>query len=161
MILVTLGTQKFKMNRVISAIDKLYEKKVFKKEEVIIQNGYSKESLYFNCYKMLGREKFDELIEKADIIICHGGTSSIISSLKKQKKVIAIPRDVKFNEHVDNHQFEIVSVFHDQGYIEMVTDVKELGKKLEEIKGKKFKVYEQKGDLARHIVKEIVLKGSH
>ena len=56
-------------------------------------------------------------MSKASFIITHGGVGSIISSLKLNKKVIAVPRLSKYNEHVNDHQLQIIEDFDKQGYI--------------------------------------------
>ena len=62
-------------------------------------------------------EKLKELIEKADLIITHGGVGSIVTALKMHKKVIAVPRLSGFYEHVNDHQIQIVDTFDKQGLL--------------------------------------------
>ena len=42
---------------------------------------------------------------------------SIITSLEKDKKVIAVARNHEYGEHVNNHQREIVDLFDKKGYL--------------------------------------------
>lgn len=42
---------------------------------------------------------------------------SIIGSIKENKKVIAVARLEKYNEHVNDHQLQIVKSFNEKGYI--------------------------------------------
>ena len=82
-----------------------------------------------------------KLINKADLIITHGGVGSIITSIEQGKKVIAVPRLKEYNEHVNNHQLDIVKSFDEMGYIIGVTDVSQLGdalKKIEKFEPKKY-----------------------
>lgn len=51
---------------------------------------------------------------------------SIITSLEKSKKVIAVARNHEYGEHVNNHQREIVDLFNKKGYIIGIDDVKKL-----------------------------------
>ena len=46
----------------------------------------------------------DNLVRKSDIIITHGGPGSIFHPLQYDKIPIVVPRNPKYNEHVDNHQ---------------------------------------------------------
>ncbi len=126
MILVILGTQKFQFNRLLKYIDQLIEEEVIK-DDVYAQVGYSDFiPQNFKFVDFLDRKEYIELIKKADLIITHGGTGAILSSLKNEKRVIAVPRRSSLNEHVDNHQFEIVSVFSEQNYLIMVNNKSEL-----------------------------------
>lgn len=160
MIFVTLGTQKFQLNRLINALDTLVEKKILDQDAIIIQNGYSIPSKYCKSIKMISEKDFEYFVNKANIIICHGGTSSIIKGLIKGKKVIAIPRDHNFNEHVDDHQFEIVNVFQKKGFIESLIDVNDdsLKKCIEAVQRKTFIQYTQNKELANYVIENILEK---
>lgn len=118
MILVTLGTQDKKFYRLIKEIDRLIEDGKIK-DEVIVQAGSSSnyKSNRMKILKLIPMDEFDELVEKCDLLITHGGVGSILNGLKNNKKIIAVPRIKKYKEHVNNHQLQIVSNFSDEGYI--------------------------------------------
>lgn len=117
MIFVTLGTQKFQFNRLLIKIDQLIEKKIIT-EPVMAQIGYSDYIPKNYEYKdFMDRDEFNKNINDSNLIITHGGTGAIINSLKLDKKIIAVPRQSKYGEHVDNHQFQIVKMFSKQHYI--------------------------------------------
>ena len=137
MILVTLGTQKQSFKRLL---EKIENSKV--EDEIIVQAGYTE----FNSKKMkiidfINYAEMEKLVDKADLIITHGGTGSILGPLKKNKKVIACARLAKYGEHVDNHQEELVSIFAKDGYIlELGEDDKldDLLSKIDKFKPKKY-----------------------
>ena len=85
----------------------------------------------------MSQDKLRDLMEKADLIITHGGVGSIVTSLKMGKKVIAVPRLSSFGEHVNDHQIQIVDSFDKQGFLIGVVELDELGKAIE--KAKTFK----------------------
>lgn len=134
MIFVTVGTQKFPFNRLIKEIDLLiYNKEL--NEKVFAQIGYCDyipSSISFK--RFINPDEFEKRLNEATIVITHGGTSSIIKAIKKQKKVIAVPRFSKFKEHVDNHQSEITSLFHKENYIREIDDVRALRNEIDFIK---------------------------
>lgn len=137
MILVLLGTQNNSFHRLLEEIDNLIQKGIIK-EEVVVQSGYTKyETSNMKQFDLIDSEEFEELQKKARIIITHGGVGSIISSIKKGKKVIAVPRLHEYGEHVNNHQKQIVELFKEKGYIIGISDVKDLEKALLEVE--KFK----------------------
>ena len=104
MILVMLGTQNNSFHRLLEEIDNLIDKKIID-QKVIVQAGYTKyQSKNMQIVDFMSKEELEKLQEQADLIITHGGVGSIVSSLKKEKKVIAIPRLHEYNEHVNNHQ---------------------------------------------------------
>ena len=128
MILVLLGTQNNSFHRLLEKMDELIEKKVID-EKVLVQSGYTKyESKNMRVFDLIPQEELERYQEQADLIITHGGVGSIISSIKKQKKVIAVPRLHKYQEHVNDHQKQIVEAFDRKGYIIGVNNVKELEK---------------------------------
>ncbi|MDD4375927.1 MAG: glycosyltransferase [Clostridia bacterium] len=113
MILVTLGTQKQQFTRLLNYIEDANIE-----DEIIVQSGHTKySSNKMKIFDFIDYDKMKDYVDKADIIITHGGTGSIIGPLKQGKKVIACARDKKYGEHVDNHQYELVNIFYDEGYI--------------------------------------------
>ena len=141
MILVMLGTQNNSFERLLKELDKLKEKKIIK-EKIIVQAGYTKyKSNNLEIFDFIEKDKLEKYQDKADIIITHGGVGSIISSLKKDKKVIAVPRLKEYDEHVNNHQKDIIESFSKNGFIIGINDVKELEeayKKISKFKPNKY-----------------------
>lgn len=143
MILVTLGTQSQKFYRLLEAIEKLNTD-----EEIIVQAGGSADfvSSKMKIFDFISYEEMEKYIDEASLVITHGGTGSIIMPLQKGKKVIAAPRLGKYEEHINDHQTEITSVFCEQGYILEFNDGDDLQILYE--KSKKFlpKVYKSNTD---------------
>ena len=109
-IFITLGSQKFQFNRLLKAVDELCEKGTVDAEDVFAQIGYSDYlPKNFSYKKFLDRDEFSNEMEKANIVITHGGTGAIIGAVKKGKKVIAVPRLAKYGEHVDDHQLQLIA----------------------------------------------------
>ena len=132
MILVTLGTQNNSFHRLLEEVQKNIDNGNIK-EEVIVQNGYTKfDSKQMKLIKEIPQDEFNKLIDQANLVITHGGVCSIITAITKGKKVIAVPRLRKYNEHVNDHQIEIIDSFNEKGYIIGIHSVEELGKALEE-----------------------------
>ncbi|MBK5470007.1 MULTISPECIES: PssE/Cps14G family polysaccharide biosynthesis glycosyltransferase [Bacillus] len=143
MIFVTVGSQKFQFDRLLKEIDRLVEEQKVKPDEVFAQIGYSTyEPRLYSYKKFLNKEEFLNLMKKSEIIITHGGTGSIINGVKQEKKVIGIPRTVKYGEHVDNHQFEIIEQFTNSNLIYGISDIEELEHSLETVKNMQFKKYQ-------------------
>ena len=81
--------------------------------------------------KEISQDEFNRLIDQANLVITHGGVGSIISAITKGKKVIAVPRLKKYNEHVNDHQIEIIDSFNEKGFIIGIHSVEELGEALD------------------------------
>ena len=126
MIFITLGSQKFQFNRLLKEIDRLIEQGKIT-EEVFAQTGYSDYKPKNYKYKnFLDRDQFNDVMSKCDKVITHGGTGAIINAVKKEKKVIAVPRLAKYGEHVDNHQLQIIEQFKEMNFVEGINEIEEL-----------------------------------
>ena len=116
MIFISLGTQKFQLNRLLQEIDDLIEKKLID-EEVFAQIGHSTYiPKNFKWINFFTQSEFEEKINACDVFFTHGGVGAITSGLKLNKKIIVYPRLVEYNEHVDDHQLEIAQKYNELGY---------------------------------------------
>lgn len=133
MILVLLGTQNNSFSRLLQKIDTLIESDSIK-DKVIVQAGHTTfTSTNMEIFDFIPKDKMDNLILEADLIITHGGVGSIIKSIKLGKKVIAIPRLKEYGEHVNNHQIQIIKNFDTKEYIKGVFDLENLKNIIENI----------------------------
>ena len=133
MIFVMLGTQNNSFHRLLEEVDKNIENGNIQ-EKVVVQAGFTKyKSKNMEIFDMVPQDKFDKLINEADIVITHGGVGSMVSAIKKGKKVIAVPRLKKYGEHVNDHQKEIIETFRKQGLIIGIDDVSELPQALKKV----------------------------
>lgn len=134
MILVMLGTQKNDFSRLLKEVENCINEGIIK-EEVIVQAGSTKyKTDKMKIFDLISREELDRKKEEASFIITHGGVGSIVSALKMNKKIIAVPRLKKYREHVNDHQKQIVENFVNQGYIKGVFDINELKDAIQSLK---------------------------
>lgn len=111
MIFLTLGTQKFQFNRLLKEIDLMVQNGNIN-NDVIAQTGFSTYKPHnYTYFKFLDRITYDKYIEQSDMVITHAGVGSILEAKRNNKPVIVVPRLMKYNEHVDNHQCEIAKAF--------------------------------------------------
>lgn len=129
MIFVTVGTHEQPFDRLIKCIDRLAEENIVK-DEFVVQTGYSGYVPRFCEYRCFF--PYDDMIryiDRARIVITHGGPSSFMPALERNKIPIAVPRRRKFGEHINDHQFDFVRRFSEiQGNIilaECYSDIKE------------------------------------
>lgn len=133
MIFLILGTQKFQFNRLLEEVDNLVKSGAIK-DEVFAQIGYSTyKPEGYKYVQFLDSEKFKEMCSECNFVITHAGTGAIITALQYGKKVVAVPRLAKYEEHVDDHQLQISSVMEEKGYIEVVHDISELDEKINKV----------------------------
>lgn len=131
MIFVTLGTQDKTFERLLVAIEKQIECGVIQ-EEVIVQGGYTHYlSKTLKMFDLVDMHQFNQWMDQADLIITHGGAGSIMTALKKGKRVIAAARLKQFQEHTNDHQVQLVDSFEKEGYLLALHDFSKLGEVIE------------------------------
>ncbi len=158
MILVTLGTQDKNFVRLLEKIDQLINNGLIK-DKVIVQAGFTKyNSENMEIFDLISQDEFNDLMDKADIIITHGGVGNIISALEKNKKVIAVPRLAKYGEHINDHQTQIIAKFNALGYIIGLQDVDELDDAVKQIKKFKPKKFVHDNSKMLNLVSELIDK---
>ena len=122
MIFVTVGTHEQPFNRLIKAVDDLVADGTIT-EEVIIQRGYSTyEPKHCKYYDLLPWDEMQKYNKEARIVITHGGPASFIDVLALGKTPIVVPRQAKYNEHVNDHQLEFARQLVERGVNIIVVD---------------------------------------
>lgn len=156
MIFITLGSQKFQFNRLLKEVDKLVADRTIA-DKVFAQIGYSDyKPVNFEYKDFLDREEFSREMDKAQVIITHGGTGAIIEAVKKGKKVIAVPRLAKYGEHVDNHQLQLIEQFRTLDLICECMDIERLGDALETVKRTDYKSYQSNTEKIIKSIEEFI-----
>jgi UDP-N-acetylglucosamine transferase subunit ALG13 len=122
MVLVLLGTWEASFTRPLIEIEKEIKSGNIK-EEVVVQSGATLfTSNFMTLQPFFSGKEIEDLCNRASYTICQAGVGSIMLGLRKGKKVISIPRLKKYNEHIDDHQLEILHVFATKHYILPWTD---------------------------------------
>ena len=141
MIFVTLGTQDKPFKRLLDLLQKEIDLGVIQ-EEVVVQAGVTQfESKDMKIIDFLSQKEFEKYMKKCRLLITHGGVGSILTGLRYEKKVIAVPRLLKYGEHESDHQVQIIDEFVKKGYILGLNDYSKFQKvfeKAETFKPKKY-----------------------
>ncbi len=134
-VLVTVGTV-MPFDRMVRGVESLIESKDIT-GNVAAQIGESTKS--FEGIDSFGSCPFDELndrMKKADVVICHGGSGSILGSLKAGAHVVAMAREFKYGEHYDDHQRDITKAFADMELISVAKDENDIKRAIDEAKSR-------------------------
>ena len=141
MIFVTVGTHEQQFNRLIEEVDNLKRDGIIK-EDVIIQSGFSTyEPKYCKSSKLIPYEDMIKYSKEASIVISHGGPASFITPLQFGKIPVVVPRQLQFNEHVNDHQLDftkaveekfnnIIGVYDISDLKDKIINYKEITKKM-------------------------------
>lgn len=129
MIFVTVGTHEQQFNRLIKEVDRLKGEGIIK-EDVFIQTGFSTyEPKNCEWSKLVPYKEMQRLNKEARIVITHGGPASFIDPLKLGKIPVVVPRQSKFDEHVNDHQVDFAKAVADRNKnILPIFDIKDLEK---------------------------------
>lgn len=127
MIFVTVGTHEQQFNRLIEAVDRLKGEGIIE-DEVIMQTGFSTyEPKYCQWSKLIPYSEMKKNIADARIVITHGGPASFIAPLQIGKVPIVVPRQKKYDEHVNDHQVEFCKAVEERmGNIIVIEDIEML-----------------------------------
>lgn len=161
MILVVLGTQDKQFTRLLETVDDCINKGVIK-DRVVVQAGQTKyESKNMEIFDLLPAPEFEKLMDDADIIITHGGAGTILSAIKKGKKVIAAARLAKYKEHHNDHQKQIIGEFASKGYILELRDFNKLDVMLKKAKSFQPKKFESNTDNMISLIENYIKEDNH
>lgn len=89
-----------------------------------------------NVHHGLSFHQVQDILARADVVICHAGTGSLITALRQGCHVIAIPRRFDLGEHYDEHQSEIAGMFAERGLLQSVRGEKEFRAALAALPGR-------------------------
>ena len=125
MILVVTGVHEHGFNRLVKAVDILARDG--KIEDVFIQTGYSDyQPKYCKWAKSVEFNKFEKMMDDAEILVTHGGAGCIAGGLERNKPTIVVPRLKRFNEHNNDHQLELSSILAKAQRVLLVHEENEL-----------------------------------
>ncbi|MBL7059187.1 glycosyltransferase [Candidatus Pacearchaeota archaeon] len=122
MIFITIGNHNQEFTRLIKRIDGIAKEL---KDKVVIQKGLTKYKPK-NCESFDFAPEIDSYYEKARLVISHGGSSPWEFLYKYKKPLIIVPRQYKFDEHINDHQVEFSKNLEKKTGVKVILDVKEL-----------------------------------
>ncbi|TSD66991.1 exopolysaccharide biosynthesis protein [Inquilinus sp. KBS0705] len=117
MILVAFGTWTMPFYRLLKEVERLVKDGIIT-EQVIVQTGNTPCDFdLFEHKPFYDKIDFERLYEDASFVIVQAGEGSIMHGLKSNKKVISVARLARYEEHIDDHQLDILNTFVNKGYI--------------------------------------------
>jgi UDP-N-acetylglucosamine transferase subunit ALG13 len=120
-IFATVGTHGQPFTRFLDALAGL-------DDDVVVQYGHNsppagvREAVAFMPFDVL-----NEHMRKADVVVTHAGVGSVLCAREAGHVPVVVPRLHRYDEHVDDHQLELVAALGADGHVVPVMDVAELG----------------------------------
>lgn len=100
-------------------------------EDVIVQTGTGGvRPSGIETHETLSFDEMQANLRDADIVVCHGGTGSLITALRQGCRTVAVPRLFSHGEVYDDHQAEITKAFAERGLITVANTLEELSQAL-------------------------------
>lgn len=121
MIFVALGSHHQSFERLVQAVEALED------SGVVVQHGHSRRP-----ENVAGAVDFMDLpellqhVERARIVIIHAGVGTVLAAIQAGHVPIVVPRQKRYNEHVDDHQAELARALDSSGHAIAVWDMADL-----------------------------------
>ena len=96
-VFLTIGTKDYPFDRIIRAMDK---------KGVFMQIGNSIKPKNAQYKRFMKKQEVYDKMDWADVIVCHAGTGTVMEAIDLGKKMVVVPRQKKFKEHIDDHQID-------------------------------------------------------
>lgn len=131
MIFVTIGTQ-VAFDRMIEAVDAvaplLNGKKIVAQ---VLGLKYQPKSSNITTLDYISPADFKNYIDKAELIISHAGTGTILSVSQMEKPLIVFPRSGKLKETRNDHQLATCRMLEKTTRLQVAYDQQQLKEKIE------------------------------
>lgn len=156
-IFIITGTAAFQFNRVLEIINNLI-KNHHPEIKVVAQIGHISKfkSEKIKTIPIFPKDTLEKLICDADVIISHAGIGTIINVLKKNKPLIVVPRQQRYNEAIDDHQLEIAQIFSKLNIVKSCTNIDEIQYQLFKNKMKGLKPFKSSNILLLEKIENII-----
>lgn len=137
MIFVTVGTHEQPFDRVVRWLDQAVAEGELR-EPVVMQIGHGRyEPQHCQWQRFFSQKGMAEFLDKAEVVVCHGGPATFMSVLDRGKVPLVVPRLQSLGEHVNDHQLEFALKLVAIGYEIVVIGETERRKLLAHITEKK------------------------
>lgn len=126
---VTVGNATQPFDRLIDALGGICDRGIVREDDVFVQLGSAKRrsDRRWGQTRILSERDFHQLLASARGVLCHCGAGTLLQALAAGKTPIAVPRQRRFGEHVDDHQLELGEALAREGRVVLVRDLSELG----------------------------------
>lgn len=118
LVLTLVGTDHHPFDRLVSWVDAWSF--AHPDVECLVQYGTSQPPRHADGRALFSHAEIRALLGRADVVVCHGGPSTIIEARRSGLRPIAVPRTAELDEHVDNHQGHFVARLAAAGLVRAV-----------------------------------------
>jgi len=120
LLVVSVGTDHHRFDRLVQAADSWAE--AHPDARVVVQYGTSTPPVHAEGYELIPHDRLCLLFAAADVVICHGGPSTVMDARAAGRMPIVMARHPEHGEHVDFHQQEFAEHLHAHQLAHVITD---------------------------------------
>lgn len=132
MIFVTVGTERFPFNRLLTTLDEACQGGIIT-SAIFAQIGTSTYvPRRFDHCRFMPYEQVLHHMHGASIVVAHAGVGSVLLALELGKTPILLPRRKEFGEQIDDHQVEFAIRLEGDGIVQVAHDEDQLIHKIVE-----------------------------
>ncbi|WP_447647011.1 glycosyltransferase [Nocardioides zeae] len=121
LVVAMVGTDHHPFDRLVGWLDRLAAS-LGPQAEVVVQHGHSARPRIARGVEFVGQEELVALLDRAAVVVCHGGPGTIMDARRAGHVPVCVPRDPSRGEHVDGHQQRFAAVVEDAGVVRVATD---------------------------------------
>ena len=103
-VLVAVGTDHHPFDRVVEWVDAWLDTGRGDHVDALVQYGHSQPPKVASGNALLDHDDLQDAMDRAAVVVCHGGPATITEARRHGKLPICVPRDPDRGEHVDSHQ---------------------------------------------------------
>jgi UDP-N-acetylglucosamine transferase subunit ALG13 len=96
------------------------------RDELYVQHGRATPPLGARADVFLPFGRIVELMEEAEVVVCHGGVGSIVCALRAGHVPVTFPRLKRYSEIGDDHQLELTQALAERGKVMIASTGPEL-----------------------------------
>lgn len=119
MIYISVGTHTAQFDRLVRAADE-YARTTC--EEVIVQRGASAvKTTTARSFDFCDSSEMDRLIVESRVVVCQAA-DTILDALRAGRPVLAVPRQARYGEHLNDHQVDFALALAERGWITVLEE---------------------------------------
>ena len=115
---VTVGTDYHRFDRLVWWLDEWLAGDPAV-DRVVLQRGTSSTSKRTESVDYLQRTQLIEEFQQASVVVCHGGPATILECRSNGLVPIVVPREERYDEHVNDHQVDFCERLNAHGEIQL------------------------------------------
>lgn len=131
-VVVLVGTDHHPFDRLVQWVNDWLQIHPDWTDGFFVQSGTSGVMPKCSSAPVLGTDELRDLLDRAELVISHGGPATLADAWLRGQTPIVVPREPSLGEHVDSHQVEFCRICERTGRIRVARSFADFSSLLEE-----------------------------